>query len=260
MPFATIAQEMVYFAGKATTRPDYPPLCFVHGAGGNSTHWLEQIRGLGRLGPVVAVDLPGHGQSQGSGRKTIRGYSQFVRQFIAHAFNGNSGIILAGHSMGGGIVMDYALQYPETLKGIVLIGTGAKLRVAPQVFEYIQAGPEFVADLATWFFSSSAQPELLEGAKEELSKVNLEVLYHDFQACDQFNLMKEISAIKVPALIICGQEDKLTPVKYAQYLRDHISESEISIIEKAGHMVMLEQPDQVNRTIERFLTNFKNRI
>lgn len=260
MPFAAIAQEMIYFAGKTTTRPDCPPLCFIHGAGGNSAHWLEQIRGLGHLGPVVAIDLPGHGQSQGRGRRTIREYSHFVHQFVAHAFNGDSGIILAGHSMGGGIVMDYALQYPETLKGIVLIGTGAKLRVAPQVFEYIEAGPKSVADLATWFFSPSAPPELVEGAKEELAKVNLEVLHQDFQACDQFNLMEEISAIEVPALIICGQEDKLTPVKYAQYLKDHISEAEIAIIEKAGHMVMLEQPGQVNRTIEHFWANFKNRI
>lgn len=262
MPLAMIGLEMIHYIRETGIHSGCPLLCFIHGAGGNCTHWVEQVAGLKHLGSIIAVDLPGHGQSQGSGRKTIREYSQFVHQFLAHitAYTqpNHPGVILAGHSMGGGIVMDYALQHPNDLKGAILVATGAKLRVAPQIFERIQAGPEHVADLVPWFFSSSAKPELLQRAREELCKVKPQVLYNDFRACDQFDLTEKISMMRVPSLIICGQEDRLTPIKYAQYLQDHIPDSRVSVIEEAGHMVMLEQAKKVNQAIEDFVLGFKN--
>jgi pimeloyl-ACP methyl ester carboxylesterase len=80
------------------------------------------------------------------------------------------------------------------------------------------------------------------------------VTLRDFLACDKFNYMDKVENIEYRTLIICGKEDLLTPVKYSQYLKQKIKNSELYIIEEAGHMVMLEKPNEVNQIIERFLT------
>ena len=65
--------------------------------------------------------------------------------------------------------------------------------------------------------------------------------------------MDKVASINVPCLIVCGNEDKLTPVKYSQYFKDKIKDSKLVVIKDAGHMVMLEKPNEVNKAIEEFI-------
>jgi pimeloyl-ACP methyl ester carboxylesterase len=78
-------------------------------------------------------------------------------------------------------------------------------------------------------------------------------VHDDFAACDKFDVMDELAGIGCPTLVLCGGDDKLTPAKYARYLRDNIPGAELAIIPQAGHMVMMERPSLVNDAIERFL-------
>ena len=80
-----------------------------------------------------------------------------------------------------------------------------------------------------------------------------EVAHADFAACDAFDVRSRLSEIRAPTLIVCGAEDKMTPPKYSEYLTQNIAGAEFHLIENAGHMVMLERPEEFNRVLLDFL-------
>jgi pimeloyl-ACP methyl ester carboxylesterase len=94
---------------------------------------------------------------------------------------------------------------------------------------------------------------MLRAATAEMLKTSPDVLHGDFSACDRFDIMKEVAGINTPVLIICGDQDALTPVKYSRYLAERIAGSRLEVIEGAGHMVMLERPEQFNKKVEAFV-------
>ncbi|MGY5873793.1 MAG: alpha/beta hydrolase, partial [Candidatus Thorarchaeota archaeon] len=105
-------------------------IIFVHGAGGSSATWIMQVRGLSSDYHVVAVDLNGHGKSQDRAEEDVlHSYLHDVHEVVAKFDRP----FLAGHSMGGALTQLYALNHTEYLRGIILVGTGAKLRVNPMV-------------------------------------------------------------------------------------------------------------------------------
>jgi len=227
-------------------------LLFIHGAGESHKIWENQIKFFSDL---VAVDLPGHGV--GVGKRTIDEYIEYVKKFCDE--RGLKNIVMVGHSMGGAIVQKFALDHPEYLKAIVLVCTGAKLRVTPLIFEAIKRDYAQAVELITKLaFSSKATSEIKEKAAEEMKNISPEVTYGDFEACDKFNVMDRLKEITVPTLIICGFEDQLTPVKYSEYLKNNILNSKLEIIADAGHMVMLEKPKEFNEILEKFIKELGN--
>lgn len=228
-------------------------LLFIHGAGESHKIWENQIKFFSDL---VAVDLPGHGV--GVGKRTIDEYIEYVKKFCDE--RGLKNIVMVGHSMGGAIVQKFALDHPEYLKAIVLVCTGAKLRVTPLIFEAIKRDYAQAVELITKLaFSSKATSEIKEKAAEEMRNISPEVTYGDFEACDRFNIMDRLKEITVPTLIICGFEDQLTPVKYSEYLKNNILNSKLEIIADAGHMVMLEKQKEFNEILEKFIKELGNR-
>jgi pimeloyl-ACP methyl ester carboxylesterase len=94
---------------------------------------------------------------------------------------------------------------------------------------------------------------LRKASVQELLEVPAEVTYGDFQACDRFDDMNEISRIDLPTLLVCGEDDALTPVKYSQYMKERIRGARIVVIPGAGHSVMLEKPEELNNALRSFL-------
>ncbi|MCS5695879.1 alpha/beta hydrolase [Desulfofundulus thermocisternus] len=253
MPFITIDSLNYYYS--AEMPKDKEPkqtILFVHGAGGSHRHWLYQLNGLKENYMVLAVDLPGHGQSQGEAYDNITAYRQFINAFteklIGHRF------ILAGHSMGGAITLDFARSYPEKLAGMILIGTGARLRVLPAILETLQQG-KYYTDLIQLAYSKDAPASLLEAARREMESVPPKVYLADFTACNGFDLMDMLPLIKVPSLVISADQDMLTPVKYGEFLQRNLPLARLEIIQGAGHMMMLEKPGEINAAINRFIEN-----
>ena len=225
-------------------------LVFVHGAGGTSKVWQHQKRYFSTAYEVTALTLSGHGRTGGEGCPTIDAYAEEVRQKISDADT-----VLVGHSMGGGITMKYALTYP--LKACVLVGTGAKLRVLPAILEQITTDYEKTVDLILEYAIYNKTESIMRHSKEEFLTTSPEVTYNDFLACDHFNVMEEIERLRIPALIICGSQDMLTPPKYSEYLAAKIKPSCIYIIPDSGHMVMLEKPEEFNKILEKFLKDLE---
>ena len=119
-----------YKTGEKGISPDRPTLVLIHGAGGSSQTFLHQLRRLDRTMNVVAVELPGHGNTPGPGRDTISGHAAWMEEILS-SFPIES-FFLGGHSMGGAICQELALRSSLPLKGIILISTGEELHVSPQ--------------------------------------------------------------------------------------------------------------------------------
>jgi pimeloyl-ACP methyl ester carboxylesterase len=224
-------------------------LLFVPGSGAGRAIWFNQTAAFPGS---VAVALPGH--PEGKACPTVDGYSTWLHEHIRT--QGYRDVVLAGHSLGGGVVLDYAIRYPGELKGIVLIGTGARLRVNPVMTAALEKLPEDKDGLrrflgrARGFGEQTLAPE----AYEETLKIGLAVLKNDLRACDSFDVMARLPEIKIPALVIVGEHDDLTPVKFARYLAEHIAGAAFVEVPGAGHTLCVTHPDAVNDAIRTFLT------
>ncbi|WP_424317898.1 alpha/beta fold hydrolase [Candidatus Methylomirabilis sp.] len=253
MPYVQVGHARIHFVEQGPSPASHlPPIVFIHGAGGSHQVWLHQLGALGRPRRAIAVDLPGHGDSNGSGADRIEVYCDVVRGFITAL--GLDRIVMVGHSMGGAIAQSIALDYPDLLAAIVLVGTGVRLRVQPQIFTGLRDDAKRAIDLITKLVYEPGTPaEVLKQEAEAMLRTSVPVIEGDLRACDTFDLMEQVKAITLPVLVICGIDDLVTPLKYAEYLHGQINGSQLQIIPAAGHMVMLEQPDEVNRGIEAFL-------
>lgn len=246
--------DLFYVSRPAEASED--SLLFVHGAGGTHKHWGYQLQALEQVNRY-AVDLPGHGRSGGSGQTSIRGYAESLLQFMDTLAVDQATMV--GHSMGGAIAQYLALEHPARVAGLVLVGSGARLRVLPSLLDRMLVDfPASVDDLLGWAFGPHADPELVRLGHEEWMNNDPAVVHGDFSACDVFDVMGRLGEIRCPTLVVCGEEDSLTPPKYARYLRDSIPGAVLVLIPGAGHMVMLEQPESVTRAITEFLAERRN--
>jgi pimeloyl-ACP methyl ester carboxylesterase len=207
-------------------------------------------------GPTVyALDLPGHGKSGGQSRASIPGYAAVILNF-AQAL-GLPPFVAGGHSMGGAIVQEFAFRYPDRVAGIVLVGTGAKLRVAPEILQGIHSDFRSTVELITqWSWGPSASPAIVSTAARRQQKVPPEVLHDDYEACDTFDRRNEAAQIQAPALIICGTDDRMTPPRFSQWLAERLPGNvRLILVPGAGHIVMLEQPQTVTEAVSGFLSD-----
>jgi len=227
-------------------------LVFVHGAGGSSYTWTHMLESPPPGYRCIAIDLPGHGQSEGSGKESIEDYCDFLKKFINALSPGPH--ILVGHSMGGAISQLYALDKPAGLEKLVLVGTGARLRVASMVFQVLEGDFKTAIETSSgWLFSEKTSQDVIQAYLQNTLKGTARVMIGDFKACNAFDVMEKIQGISLPTLIICGEEDKLTPAKYSQYLHNKIAGSILEIVPDAGHMITLEKPQEFNRFLIKFI-------
>lgn len=203
----------------------------------------------------LALNLPGH--PIGQGQETIEGYADFVVKTVTE--RQLRPVVFVGHSMGGGIAIEIALRQPDLLVGLALVGSGARLRVTPIMKEEVIRDYNRAAEIiAEWAYSPKSDPKLKRASVQELLEVPANVTYGDFQACDHFDRMNEIDRIVFPTLIVCGEDDRLTPVKYSQFMKERIRKARLVIIPAAGHSVMLEKPEELNEALRSFLVDLRD--
>ena len=229
-------------------------IIFVHGSGACGDIWRYQTYYFANS---HAVNLPGH--PHGQALKSVEEYVDWLRQYLKG--RGCKDVVLAGHSLGGAIVLMYALRYPEQLNGIIIIGSGARLKVHPMYLtpceEAIEGAPRKWHEMIEEMYRSTPadyKREMIEKQKA----VGPAVMLNDFLCCERFDIMDRVHEIKLPTLIICGESDVMTPVKFANYLGSKIANSRVVIAPGAGHFVLAEKPEAVNEAIDDFLNGISS--
>ena len=255
MPILSIGRKRIsYWIGKGGLSEGKESVLFIHGAGGGQYTWSYQKAFFEKRFNPIIIELPGHGASEGKGEEEIGRYAEHVYSFLKVL--GLSKVFLVGHSMGGAIVQTLALTHPEVIKGISLVGTGAKLKVLPLILNGVKTNfEEAVRKINELCFFRETPPRLIKRSIAGLMQCRPEVLYGDYLACDRFDIMNEIEKIDLPTLILCGQEDGMTPVKYSQFLLQRIKGSRLEILPNAGHMLMMEAAEPFNEKIGAFVSN-----
>lgn len=246
--------EKIHYIKSDSIEPLRPTVLFIHGAAQRTATWKYQLEIL-KDHPdfnVIAPDLPGHGQSEGKGRRSVAEYTEFMVRFIK-TLKLNA-IIAVGHSMAGGIAMLLAVDHPGMISACVLVDTGVKMPVAEESLKTVKNNYQSFCDISpNRMYANSASDELKREYKAGLLDTSPEVSYWDLVACNEFDIDSRVDSIDVPTLIISGEHDILTPVKYGEYLHEKIKGSSFHVIMGAGHFVMQESPEEFNSLLLDFL-------
>ena len=250
MPETTVQGQVVQF--QDSVKASQRGIVFLHGAGGSHHTFRDQWAGLKGAVRLVIPDLPGHGRSGGTPPESVDAYAAWVVEFVKDIEIDR--FILSGHSMGGAIALQAALGGLKGLEALVLIGTGARLRISPAIFEGIgERFREFAPELVGWMTSAASSELLREDIANDVLSTRPATFLADFHACNGFDVMNRLDAIRVPTLVISGDDDRLTPLKYGEYLAANIPGAVLKIIHGAGHLSMLEKPNEVNAVITSFV-------
>jgi pyruvate dehydrogenase E2 component (dihydrolipoamide acetyltransferase) len=228
-------------------------IVLVHGFGGDLDNWLFNIDALAERATVYAFDLPGHGQSsKGIPDPTLHGLSQALVAFMDNTTVGTAHLV--GHSIGGAIAMQTAIDAPGRVQSLSLIGSAGLGREinADYIDAFISAASR--RDLKPVLARLFAKKELvsrrmvddvlrykrLDGVDEALKKLS-SALFSGGQ--QQAQLGEALRDANIPILVIWGEDDEIIPARHAAIL---VGKARIHVIGGAGHMVQMEAASPVN--------------
>lgn len=230
------------------------PLVLLHGSGDSARCW-DDVRQRLRIAPtrILALDLPGHGArtDEPLPPPRVAAYAAWVRDQIRDARITHA--VLAGHSLGSAISLRLALDEPDLIAHAVLIGAGARLRVVPALLQLARTEPARAMAQLVDLGHAPAHADLARAYLAALALTAPGALANDLAACDGFDVMSELDALRMPCTILAGEDDRLTPPKYAHYLAERIARAHLHIILGAGHYPMHEAPDKVAQAVRAAL-------
>ncbi|MBI3451737.1 MAG: alpha/beta hydrolase [Rhodospirillales bacterium] len=232
---------------------ELPSVVFVHGAGMDHTVWTLQTRWFAHHGRnVLAVDLPGHGRSEGPALTSIESLADWIIRFLDAGEVKKAALI--GHSMGGLIALEAAARAPARVWALGLLGVSGRMAVHPDLLKAATTNDHAAIDLvASWGFGRRAH---LGGARPPgiwMMGSGVRLLEHgsagmlgiDLAACDAYAGAPAAAAkLSCPTLVIVGESDRMTSLAAAQDLTGKIAGAQLVAVAGAGHMTMVEAPDR----------------
>ena len=245
--------------------PGKPTVIFIHGAGMDRTVWQLQTRYFAHHGmSVLAVDLPGHGKSEGPFLDSVPAKAAWIADLVKAA--GLKNAHLVGHSMGALIALETAAAHPDTAASIALCGVAMEMPVHPDLLGAAQAGDHLGYDLVTsWGFGRDAHlgghtsPGLwmTGGGLKVLEQAPAGALGNDLAACNAYRAAPGRGAqVACPALFVLGTRDMMTPAKSGKALAATIEGAQVAELD-CGHMMMIEAPDATLDALRDFYRGLK---
>ncbi len=256
------------YTGGKPFDPSLPCVVFIHGAQHDHSVWILQSRYLAHHGhAVLALDLPGHGRSDGPPGRSVEETAARVAAALAPLANPR--LLLVGHSMGSLIALEVARHLPVRVAGVALLGAAAPMRVSDALLAATRDDPAAAFDMINvWSHSPVIAPFAARPGNpapgfsivwqnlrlmQRIEAVNgTEVLPTDFAACNAYDgALDAARALQCPALIVLGSRDQMTPPKAAQSLLDTCARPQVVTL-PTGHAMMAENPDGVRLALASF--------
>lgn len=254
-----------YTGGKAFN-PALLTAVFIHGAQNDHSVWALQTRYFAHHGfNVLAVDLPGHGRSQGAARTSVEALADWLLAVLDAA--GVEQAALIGHSMGSLIALETAFRAPARVSHLAMLGSTWPMKVSDALLETSRSDEAAAIDMVNiWSHSTmSAKPSspgpgfsVMGGAQrlmQRITQINPGLVFHtDFSACNSYaNGEVAAQSVRCPTLFICGARDMMTPPRSAKLLTSTIAHCKVVTVD-SGHSMMSEQPDAVLDALFGFIS------
>jgi pimeloyl-ACP methyl ester carboxylesterase len=231
-----------------------PAIVLLHGAGFDHTTWALHSRWFAHHGfGVLAPDLPGHGRSGGAPLASIAAMADWTAALLDAA--GAATARLVGHSMGSLIALETAARHPAKVTALSLIGTAATMTVGTDLLKAAETNDHDAVDMVSIWglgyqagLGGSLAPGLWmhTGAQRVLEQCRPGVLFNDLSACNVYQgALAAAAQIKVPATLILGERDMMTPARAGKALAAALANSRTVVMAGAGHMMMVERPDEL---------------
>lgn len=241
-----------------------PCIVFLHGAGCDHTFWALQTRYFAHHGwSVLALDLPGHGQTDGVPPVSIAMAVTWVSQVLAHLQIGPA--ILVGHSLGSLIALELAAQHPTKVSKLALLGAAVPMAVNAEFLELARLNDhKAIALMNDW---SHTRRTHMGGARipglwiiglgiRTVERSSPGVLYAGLNACNNYSPEQGYAAarqVACPVLMLMGERDLMAPAKLARRLGEKLRQVEYVTINNSGHMMVGERPDETLTALKRFI-------
>ena len=238
---------------------------FLHGSGVSARYWGEQLRALAGSARVVAVDLPGHGESEEAATPGLADYADVTAALIDAL--GAWPAIAVGHSLGGAVAIALAARRPGDVCGLVLLSACAQLPQVSTSAQWLWSSLPttlrrvlFFVTAKNLLFAAGASPAAVALGMQELRACRPRTLAADVAIARSMDLTASAAALRVPTLILCGSRDRVTPPALSRHLHATIAGSRLEMVDGAGHMLLIEAPDVVSRAIAAFSTSVSQRF
>lgn len=269
MRIGTPGRQLYAYTGGKACDPQLPGVVFLHGAQHDHSVWILQSRYLAHHGQaVLALDLPGHGRSDGAPLGSV----EAVAERIADALEplAHPRLLLAGHSLGSLIALEVAQRLPARVAGVALIGTAAPMRVSEALLAATRDDPAAAMDMINvWSHSAAIAPFAARPGNpgpgfnvvwqnlrlmQRIAATNgAQVLPTDFAACHAYDgALAAARALPCPVLFVLGERDQMTPPRAAKSLIDACADRTVVTLPATGHALMAENPEGVRRALAAF--------
>jgi pimeloyl-ACP methyl ester carboxylesterase len=254
------------YTGGRTFDPALPTVVFVHGGQQDHSIWILQTRYLAHHGySVLAVDLPGHGRSEGPLLTTIEAMSDWVLRLLDAAGVRRAAIV--GHSMGSLIAIEAAGSEPSRVDRVALVGTAFPMKVSDALLAAAREDEASAFDMINMWSRTgithrpgSPGPgfSVLNQGRRLMERQKPGVLFNDFNACNAYEGgLERAGAMTCPALFVLGARDMMTPLRAARSLIDAMPDTSIVEIPDCGHAMTDERPDAVLAALRGFLAGME---
>ena len=236
-------------------------LVVIHGGGGGVNAWIDNLELLSEHYAVYAPDLPGFGNSQSiDDRFSLQEYVGFIESFTGEL--GLDHFYLIGHSVGGGIAIQYSLDYPEKIKRLVLISSlflgkeiafWARYLSSPSILRYLGVAGLVMFDALAWFirqfsFSFTLTPPF--------SRVQIGIGKSIMNLKGQTTvLLDQLTRLVMPTLLVWGSKDSIVPTKHAYAAADVIPDSSVYVFQNCGHHAYNQKVKDFTSLVVSFLGN-----
>ncbi len=250
-----IDSKVAYAAtGNREPDPDLQNVMFIHGAGQDHTIWVLPTRYFVRhQRNVFAVDLPGHGRSEGPPLPTIEDMADWVIALFEST--GLESTAVVGHSMGTLVALETAVRHPDRVRAVAMVGTSVPMPVSDALLNSASKNDHLALDMLTlWGHSRAAHLGgnstpgmwMLGGGMRLLERAGPGVVYSGLKACAEYTKgLDNAPTVSCPVLLILGERDAMTPATTAVDVSKALPDAKTVMMKGSGHALLSERPDPV---------------